>query len=85
MKNRIISNYTITNDNQIPLSKITERPVVVKEASINTEDFRIDSSLREDTKKKEPVVQVNKNAEGIITTLDIICACGEKITIKLEY
>ena len=34
---------------------------------------------------KEPVLQLIRNGDGIVIGIEVLCGCGEKIIIKMEY
>ncbi len=83
---KIIKQYKIEGDDKIPApSAMTGSAAnIIKKASITTQNREIKSSDVKD-KKPVPTLKVNKNEHGIITTLEITCACGEQILIALDY
>ncbi len=83
---KIIKQYKIEGDDRIPIpSAMTGSSAnIIKKASITPQNREIKSSEVKDI-KPVPTLKVNKDERGIITSLEITCACGEKILIALDY
>ncbi len=87
---RIITNYTI-NDQDVSTVNETKKqiPKIIKNSSVNEKMHLIDLSKEGDTVKpsneNKKEIRLNKDVNGFVTSIDVICGCGEKFTIKLEY
>jgi hypothetical protein len=78
MTRKIITNYTIDEDNAPPQPNHKR---VLSQAHIQETEAVIPSHHG-----KEPAhIDVLKNAHGVITTIVVTCGCGEEITILLDY
>jgi len=82
--NKIISNYNIAKEGESAEDKekqsinpVIKIPVYEKEA------VKIDSDILNNL--KEPKLQLTRNSEGIVVGIEVLCTCGEKILIKLDY
>ncbi len=83
---KVIKNYNIMGDEKTPATPAMTGSAhnIIKNASIAKENRKIQSSEDQD-KKSTPKLNVIKDERGIITSLEITCACGEKIHIALDY
>ncbi len=83
---KIIKNYKIEGEDRIPTpSAMTGSALnIIKKASITPQSREITSSDVKD-KKPVPTIKVNKDESGIITSIEVTCACGETILIALDY
>jgi len=81
---KIISNYEIVidpvkdNDSEQSISTVIKTPVYQKE------ETKIDHS-EVTSKLREPKLQLTRNNEGVVVGIEVSCACGDKILIKMDY
>lgn len=83
-KKKVIRNYNITGDVKNKIDNPTIIPKVVKKSS-EIEDKKIEIPGETIPLNKEPVIKVNRNEQNIVTSIDVICSCGEKFSIKIDY
>ena len=81
---KIITNYRVINNEQELDNKSILIPSIIKNDKIQEQPVIINPDVEQE-KLSEPRVSLQKNKEGIVTVIDILCVCGEKITIKLDY
>jgi len=64
-------------EEQKSLKPVVKIPVYQKEEkSIDYEEYN---------KLKEPKLQLTRNNEGVVVGIEVLCTCGEKILIKMDY
>lgn len=84
---RIIKNYTVARSEADDKSaeQFGSFPKVIVQPKVSKETKVVDplQSLRET--KKDPVLEVRQNEFGMITSIDVICVCGERFTIQMVY
>jgi len=93
MSKTIIRNYVIDqgittpsspNDQKIP--RIIKTAFIEKERTITGKPIKKQNTAENTEKeKKNSTMEINRNKDGIVISIDLICSCGEKHTIKLEY
>ena len=81
--NKIISNYNIlveenNGEEQRSVNPIVKIPVYQKE------EKKIDCNETYN-KLKEPKLQLTRNNEGVVVGIEVLCTCGEKILVKMDY
>jgi len=93
---KIISNYSISKSNEKEIDQYHEVAPIIKVPIFQHEDKTIetfemkpaeqDSELEpEPEEPKEPKLQLRRNIEGIVVGIEVHCACGEMILIKMDY
>ena len=114
---RIISHYTLKEDNSESVVNLPRRPdhivkvpiiengetlipsgepepgpeSVVEPEPVEEPEIAIEEVINvvEETivpeEPKEPVLQLIRNGDGIVIGIEVLCGCGEKIIIKMEY
>ncbi|MDD3052183.1 MAG: hypothetical protein PHR06_13700 [Candidatus Cloacimonetes bacterium] len=92
MSKNLIRNYTIVQKEETPVAMGSKIPRIITNASVNEKNIEISTNNSSVTPKetkynveKTPTIEINKNKDGVVTSIDVVCICGEKITIKLEY
>ena len=81
--NKIISNYNILADESNGEEQRSVNPIV-KIPVYQKEDVKIDYNEAYN-KLKEPKLQLTRNNEGVVVGIEVLCTCGEKILIKMDY
>jgi len=56
---------------------------VVKIPLYQKEEKNIDYEMY--NKLNEPKLQLTRNNEGVVVGIEVLCTCGEKILIKMDY
>jgi len=93
MKRRVVNNYKIIENNNNDLSNASKIPKVTKNSKISLSDkIQLHQSLNE-TKKvinevkksKKPIIKINKNEDGVITSIDIKCEDPASFTLDFDY
>ena len=49
------------------------------------EEISVEEEVLVPEEPKEPVLQLVRNGDGIVIGIEVLCGCGEKIIIKMEY
>ena len=84
MINRIIKEYKITDSTSRKVDRATKIPRVLQNAK-EISAKKIDIPGETIPLNNKPVINVNRNDQGIVLSIDVICGCGEKFSIELEY
>ena len=86
---KIVRNFTIIDDENMEPPKEEEllltSSVIIKAPSIDKNDKEINTKNLFEKKNDEPKLQIFKNTEGVVVGLEVLCTCGEKILIRLDY
>ena len=80
---RIISNYTILVEGEKGEEEQKSLNPVVKIPLYQKEEKNIDYEMY--NKLNEPKLQLTRNNEGVVVGIEVLCTCGEKILIKMDY
>jgi hypothetical protein len=59
-------------------------PVIITVEEPEPEIF-IEPVIETVIEKKDPLLQLIRNSDGIVVGIDVQCSCGEHIMIKMEY
>jgi len=84
MINRVIKEYKITDSDSKKVNSATKIPRVLQNAN-EVESKKIEIPGETIPLNNKPVINVNRNDQGIVLSIDVICGCGEKFSIELEY
>ncbi|HOD54252.1 MAG TPA: hypothetical protein PKJ08_06985 [Candidatus Cloacimonadota bacterium] len=82
---KIISNYIIEEDNKKGSTSVSKAPPIIKIPIVDEKNISIRTESNTANKITEPVLQLNRNHEGIVLSIEVQCTCGERIIIKLDY
>ena len=81
---KIISKYNIlVEENNIETEQKSINPVI-KIPVYQKDEKNIDYNEMYN-KNKEPKLQLTRNNEGVVVGIEVLCTCGEKILIKMDY
>jgi hypothetical protein len=80
---KIISNYSLLPEDNEVKEPQTFNPVI-KIPIYEKEEKQIDNNEIID-RLKEPKLQLTRNNEGVVVGIEVLCTCGEKILIKMDY
>ena len=81
---KIISNYNVVKDDGIIEAEQQSINPVIKIPVYQKEEIKIDNNEMLN-KLKEPKLQLIRNNEGVVVGIEVLCTCGEKILIKMDY
>ncbi|MEA1971884.1 MAG: hypothetical protein U9N34_01100 [Candidatus Cloacimonadota bacterium] len=94
MRNKIITNYKIVDSKTNDWSNPTKIPKVAKNTKVNLSEEKLlhkindndaKNTIHKVDKKKQPAIKINKDEDGIITSIDIKCESPASFTIELDY
>ncbi len=83
MSKKIIRSYNILDDN-VAHTTVHSIPKVITKSELLPEKI-INNDAESVVSKGQPLVTVNKDENGIVTSIDVTCSCGDKYSIKMEY
>jgi len=85
MVSRIIE-YTVVDEqpDQQKLENAKSPELVVKKPVFTPTDVTIQHNELK-VCITEPKLQLTRNSEGVIIGIEVLCTCGEKILIRLDY
>lgn len=92
MKGKIFSNYKIVENNS-SISRATKIPKVAKNTkvdlskkiAINEDRLNNEKVIHKKQEKKEPIININRNEDGVITSIDVVCETPATFTIDFDY
>jgi sensor histidine kinase regulating citrate/malate metabolism len=84
MINRVIKKYKITDSNTKKVDYATKIPRVLQNTN-EVQAKKVEIPGETIPLNNKPVINVNRNDQGIVISIDVICGCGEKFSIELEY
>ncbi len=84
MINRVIKQYKITDSGTKKVDSATKIPRVLQDVN-EVESKKLEIPGETIPLNNKPVINVNRNDQGIVLSIDVICGCGEKFSIELDY
>ena len=85
---KVIRHYVIKDEqtNQSPRKQPSSSiPTVIKSKRVDEGGANRIIDASETAHTDQPTIELHKDDHGILTAIDVKCACGQSFTIKLEY
>jgi hypothetical protein len=82
--NKILSKYNILHDDKCTDQEKQSLNTVIKVPVYQKDEMKIDYNETLN-KPKEPKLHLTRNNEGVVVGIEVLCVCGEKILIKMDY